>query len=149
MAKPNLDALLEMILENAKEDRATAFELLEDLKKGITMPDNHVTHGDIAQKYLSKIQRSTDHLLKAYEVLAKQGNDEVLMSINDILEEDAMIDTPKPKTKTKAKSKPKSSEKTEEKPAEKDEVVPENEMLEDLLADIYAEQETDDEEGED
>ena len=109
------DEMLEQVIQNAQEDRAKAKELLEDLLKGITMPDMHVTHGDIAQKYLGKMNKSTDQILRAFEIMKKaESAVDSSVDFKSILDEESDFEKLLADDKSKDEAKKKASEKVEE-----------------------------------
>ena len=59
--------------QNAIEDRESAAILLNDLL--VTIPGNptsHSTHGGLASKYLERMSKSNDQVLKLAELIAKE-----------------------------------------------------------------------------
>ena len=72
------------IYENALEDRESAKILFEDLmlqSKGNS--GNHAMFGSIMAKYLERMSKSNDQILKLAEIIAKEEEKDV-MSPDDI-----------------------------------------------------------------
>jgi len=71
--------------QNAVNDRESASILLTDLL--ITIPGssaNHTTHGSLATKYLERMSKSNDQILKLAELIAKEQERESTVSPDDI-----------------------------------------------------------------
>ena len=71
--------------QNAVEDRESAAILLNDLL--VTIPGssgNHSTHGGLATKYLERMSKSNDQILKLAELIAKEQERESTVSPDDI-----------------------------------------------------------------
>jgi len=74
--------------KNALDDRASASVLVDDLLLQIQGNiNNHVQLGSIISKYLERMSKSNDQILRLAELIAKeeQGSDE--MSADDIFKE--------------------------------------------------------------
>lgn len=71
--------------QNALEDRESAAILVNDLL--ISIPGssaNHSTHGLLMTKYLERMSKSNDQILKLAELIAKEQEKENNMSVDDI-----------------------------------------------------------------
>ena len=71
--------------QNALEDRESASILLNDLL--VTIPGNpttHSTHGSLATKYLERMSKSNDQILKLAELISKEQERENAISPDDI-----------------------------------------------------------------
>jgi hypothetical protein len=71
--------------QNALEDRESASILLNDLL--VTIPGNptsHSTHGSLATKYLERMSKSNDQILKLAELISKEQEKENAISPDDI-----------------------------------------------------------------
>ena len=71
--------------QNALEDRESASILLSDLL--ITIPGNptsHSTHGTLATKYLERMSKSNDQIIKLAELIAKEQEKQETVSPDDI-----------------------------------------------------------------
>ena len=71
--------------QNALEDRESASILLNDLL--ITIPGNpanHSTHGSLATKYLERMSKSNDQIIKLAELIAKEQERQDVVSPDDI-----------------------------------------------------------------
>ena len=71
--------------QNALEDRESASILLNDLL--VTIPGNptsHSTHGTLATKYLERMSKSNDQILKLAELVSKEQEKENVISPDDI-----------------------------------------------------------------
>jgi len=71
--------------QNAIEDRESASILLNDLL--VTIPGNsgnHSMHGSLATKYLERMSKSNDQIIKLAELLAKEQEKESTVSPDDI-----------------------------------------------------------------
>jgi len=71
--------------QNALEDRESAAILLNDLL--VTIPGNsavHSTHGTLATKYLERMSKSNDQIIKLAEIIAKEQERENTVSPDDI-----------------------------------------------------------------
>ena len=71
--------------QNALEDRESAAILLNDLL--VTIPGssgNHSTHGSLATKYLERMSKSNDQILKLAELVAKAQERENAVNPDDI-----------------------------------------------------------------
>lgn len=71
--------------QNALEDRESASILLSDLL--VTIPGNptsHSTHGSLATKYLERMSKSNDQILKLAELVSKEQEKENAISPDDI-----------------------------------------------------------------
>jgi|TARA_E500000318_G_scaffold83562_2_gene79240 hypothetical protein len=71
--------------QNALEDRESASILLNDLL--VTIPGNptsHSTHGSLATKYLERMSKSNDQILKLAELVSKEQERDNAISPDDI-----------------------------------------------------------------
>ena len=71
--------------QNAIEDRESASILLNDLL--VTIPGNptsHSTHGSLASKYLERMSKSNDQIIKLAELIAKEQERQDVVSPDDI-----------------------------------------------------------------
>jgi hypothetical protein len=71
--------------QNALEDRESAAILLNDLL--VTIPGNptsHSTHGTLATKYLERMSKCNDQIIKLAELIAKEQERENTVSPDDI-----------------------------------------------------------------
>tara|TARA_B100001093_G_scaffold485513_2_gene519992 strand:+ start:11191 stop:11526 length:336 start_codon:yes stop_codon:yes gene_type:complete len=71
--------------QNAIEDRESASILLDDLL--VTIPGNptsHSTHGTLATKYLERMSKCNDQIIKLAELIAKEQERENTVSPDDI-----------------------------------------------------------------
>ncbi len=71
--------------QNALEDRESASILLNDLLVTIPgNPANHSTHGSLATKYLERMSKSNDQIIKLAELIAKEQEKQDAVSPDDI-----------------------------------------------------------------
>ena len=71
--------------QNAVDDRESASLLLNDLLMMIPgSSGNHSTHGGLATKYLERMSKSNDQILKLAEIIAKEQEKEATVSPDDI-----------------------------------------------------------------
>jgi len=71
--------------QNAVDDRESASLLLNDLLMMIPgSSGNHSTHGGLATKYLERMSKSNDQVLKLAELIAKEQEKEASVSPDDI-----------------------------------------------------------------
>tara|TARA_A100001201_G_scaffold88856_2_gene77895 strand:- start:2806 stop:3138 length:333 start_codon:yes stop_codon:yes gene_type:complete len=71
--------------QNALEDRESASILLNDLLMTIPgSPGNHSTHGTLATKYLERMSKSNDQIIKLAELIAKEQERQEAISPDDI-----------------------------------------------------------------
>ena len=71
--------------QNSLDDRESASLLLNDLL--VTIPGNsgnHSTHGALATKYLERLSKCNDQILKLAELVAKEQERENTVSPDDI-----------------------------------------------------------------
>ena len=71
--------------QNSLEDRESASILLNDLL--VTIPGNptsHSTHGGLASKYLERMSKSNDQIIKLAELVAKEQERQDAVSPDDI-----------------------------------------------------------------
>jgi|TARA_Y100000385_G_C12478866_1_gene378159 hypothetical protein len=71
--------------QNAIDDRENASILLNDLL--VTIPGNptsHSTHGGLATKYLERMSKSNDQIIKLAELIAKEQERQDTVSPDDI-----------------------------------------------------------------
>lgn len=71
--------------QNAIEDRESAAILLNDLLVTIPgNPANHSTHGSLATKYLERMSKCNDQILKLAELVSKEQERDSAISPDDI-----------------------------------------------------------------
>ena len=71
--------------QNSIEDRESAAILLNDLLMTIPgNPTSHSTHGSLATKYLERMSKSNDQILKLAELVSKEQEKENAISPDDI-----------------------------------------------------------------
>ena len=71
--------------QNAIEDRESASILLNDLLLSIPGNSaNHSTHGTLATKYLERMSKSNDQIIKLAELIAKEQEKQDAVSPDDI-----------------------------------------------------------------
>jgi hypothetical protein len=71
--------------QNAVDDRESAAILLNDLLVMIPgSSGNHSTHGGLATKYLERMSKCNDQILKLAELIAKEQEKENTVSPDDI-----------------------------------------------------------------
>jgi hypothetical protein len=71
--------------QNSLEDRESAAILLNDLLVTIPgNPANHSTHGSLATKYLERMSKSNDQIIKLAELVAKEQERQDTVSPDDI-----------------------------------------------------------------
>jgi hypothetical protein len=71
------DVLWEEIYKNAVSDREKASMLITNLWKEITSdPEKHVLFGTAMSKYLERMSKSNDQLIKLAELVQKNNEDE-------------------------------------------------------------------------
>ena len=71
--------------QNALNDRESASLLLNDLLVTIPgNPANHSTHGTLATKYLERMSKSNDQIIKLAELIAKEQERQSEISPEDI-----------------------------------------------------------------
>lgn len=71
--------------QNAVDDRESAAILLNDLLVSIPgSSGNHSTHGILATKYLERMSKCNDQILKLAELIAKEQEREATISPDDI-----------------------------------------------------------------
>jgi|TARA_R110000824_G_scaffold62352_2_gene165143 hypothetical protein len=71
--------------QNAIEDRESASILLNDLLLSIPGNSaNHSTHGTLATKYLERMSKSNDQIIKLAELIAKEQEKQDTVSPDDI-----------------------------------------------------------------
>lgn len=71
--------------QNALEYRESASILLNDLLMTIPgSPGNHSTHGTLATKYLERMSKSNDQIIKLAELIAKEQERQEAISPDDI-----------------------------------------------------------------
>ena len=71
------------IYQNAFQDREKASMLVTNLWKEITAdPEKHALYGSTISKYLERMSKSNDQILRLAELIAKE--DEKAVDINDI-----------------------------------------------------------------
>jgi len=63
-----LSELYEQIYDNALEDRDRAGVLFEDLCNTMTDPANHAANGMVIAKYLERLNKSNDQLIKILDI---------------------------------------------------------------------------------
>ena len=73
--------------QNAVEDRETANILVSDLLLQMTKSlTNHQSYGSIMSKYLERMSKSNDQILKLAELISKEDTENTI-SADDIFEE--------------------------------------------------------------
>ena len=78
-----ISKLIQEAIENIREDRTNASELLKDVAKYIgTNQERHREVGVTAAKYLETLQRSNEQLVKLIS-LNKKATEEEFESLND------------------------------------------------------------------
>lgn len=76
-SKFSKNELINKAIENIKNDRAAAQELLEDVSSYIgQQQDRYSTSGMVAAKYLETLQRSNEQLVKIISLLQKSEEDQ-------------------------------------------------------------------------
>jgi|TARA_R110000824_G_scaffold54643_18_gene150883 hypothetical protein len=76
---------LEQAIDNIKNDRSIASELLDDVSEYIGQnKERHKDVGNVAAKYLETLQRSNEQLVKLTAMLQKADDDEY----GDLTEDD-------------------------------------------------------------
>ena len=71
--------------QNSLDDRESASLLLNDLLMTIPgNPGNHSIHGTLATKYLERLSKCNDQILKLAELVAKEQERESAVSPDDI-----------------------------------------------------------------
>ena len=71
--------------QNAVDDRESAAILLNDLLVMIPgSSGNHSTHGGLATKYLERMSKCNDQILKLAELIAKEQEKDATVSPDDI-----------------------------------------------------------------
>jgi len=71
--------------QNAVDDRESAAILLNDLLVMIPgSSGNHSTHGGLATKYLERMSKCNDQILKLAELIAKEQEKDAAVSPDDI-----------------------------------------------------------------
>ena len=79
-----VEKCIEDALDNIQNDRALAMTLLSDLMKYIKQSnDRHQSSGPVAAKYLETLQRSNEQLVKIINILQKQAEAAVDLSLDD------------------------------------------------------------------
>lgn len=74
--------------KNALDDRASASVLVDDLLLQIQGNiNNHVQLGSIISKYLERMSKSNDQILRLAELIAKEEQGSDVMSADDIFKE--------------------------------------------------------------
>jgi hypothetical protein len=72
------------IYENAVKDRECASFLFADLFKELTGSAQHAVTGSIAAKYLERMSKSNDQILKLAELISKAEEDNSKIDTEDI-----------------------------------------------------------------
>jgi len=64
--------LWRQIYENALNDRESAALLFTDVYKGISNPTDHIAIGPMMARYLERMSKSNEQILKLAELIAKE-----------------------------------------------------------------------------
>ena len=73
------------IYENATTDRENAYELYTDVvNKILEDPLNHATYGSHAAKYLERISKSNDQLVKLAELITSAEKEASVLNTDDL-----------------------------------------------------------------
>jgi len=76
--------LLGEAIQNIRNDRQTTEDLLTELKKELGSVDTtHARAGVVAAKYVETLQRSNEQLVKIINILQKQAESEVDLSLDE------------------------------------------------------------------
>ena len=92
--KKNVESFLEEAIENIRNDRALASDLLIDIVQHIKASDEkHIRGGPVAAKYLETLQRSNEQLVKITSLMYKKSSSDKLTDLDkeeiyDIIKED-------------------------------------------------------------
>ena len=82
--KKDLETLIEEALENIRDDREIAKELLNDTANLIaSKPDDSRYLGPVAAKHIETLQRSNEQLVKLISIRQKESTNSVSLSEND------------------------------------------------------------------
>lgn len=93
ITKDKKKKLWKAIFENAVQDRQNAYILFMDLLVSVhTKPEQHAIHGQNLSKYLEKMSKATDQLLKLAELVA---NAEEKMIVKEEEESEEEVDPDK------------------------------------------------------
>ena len=75
------------IYENASLDRENAYELYTDIAdKILEDPLNHATYGTHATKYLERVSKANDQLIKLAELIASAEKEASAINADDLFE---------------------------------------------------------------
>ena len=69
-----INELYEQIYDNALEDRDRAGALFEDLYNVMSDPAHHATTGPVIAKYLERLNKSNDQLIKILDIKQQTQN---------------------------------------------------------------------------
>tara|TARA_Y100000034_G_C6880389_1_gene403341 strand:- start:563 stop:853 length:291 start_codon:yes stop_codon:yes gene_type:complete len=76
--------LLGEAIQNIRNDRQATEDLLTELKKELGNADTtHARSGIVAAKYVETLQRSNEQLVKIINILQKQAENEVDLSLDE------------------------------------------------------------------
>jgi len=90
----DVNTFLEETIQNIRNDRAMASDLLIDLVQHLKSSDEkHIRGGSVAAKYLETLQRSNEQLVKITAMMHKKSSSEKLTEIDkeeiyDLIKED-------------------------------------------------------------
>jgi len=83
MKDKNVDTFLEEAIQNIRDDRAMASDLLIDIVGHLkSSPSEHIRGGSVAAKYLETLQRSNEQLVKLTNLLQKKQSSAKLTEID-------------------------------------------------------------------
>jgi len=75
------------IYENATVDRENAYELYTDIAdKILEDPLNHATYGSHATKYLERVSKANDQLIKLAELIASAEKETSVLNTDEVFE---------------------------------------------------------------
>ena len=94
-------ALWKEVYYNAITDRRAAYVLYNDLLSGVIgQPAQHAIHGPIMSKYIERVSRSNDQIIRLAELIAEaQAAETATLDTNDIF--DKISSTPAKSSKKK------------------------------------------------
>ena len=79
----DVEKFLEEVIDNIREDRAIASDLLIDIMKHLKSSDEkHIRGGPVAAKYLETLQRSNEQLVKLTSMAYKKQSSAELTTID-------------------------------------------------------------------
>jgi len=83
-SRKDLENYVEEAIDNIRNDRALASNLLVDLMNHLKQDDNRHQHaGQVAAKYLEVLQRSNEQLVKITSLLSKKQDAQAGLSPQD------------------------------------------------------------------